>query len=110
MSEPSSLVLVITTVAESDDARQLAKSLIEQSLAACVQVEAPITSYYHWQAELQEDREYRLMIKSTAAAWPQLLKTLSEIHPYDEPEIIRLDVVAASEGYERWAREQTAQN
>jgi periplasmic divalent cation tolerance protein len=107
MSEPQQLILVISTVESAADADRLARSLVDQSLAACVQIDGPIRSHYRWSGEVETATEYRLMIKSSRAAWPRLLEKLTKMHPYDEPEIIMLPVADAAAGYRNWVIDQT---
>lgn len=106
MSE--SIAVVITTVESSDDADRLAQTLLDQRLAACVQIDGPIVSHYRWEGKQQQAREFRLLIKVDQALWPRLERALAECHPYDEPEIILLPIAACSAGYRSWVLEQTA--
>jgi periplasmic divalent cation tolerance protein len=107
MSEPRELILVISTVETADDADRIARALVDQSLAACVQIDGPIRSHYRWSGQVETATEYRLMIKSSRAAWPRLLEKLAKMHPYDEPEIITLTVSDAAAGYRDWVIDQT---
>jgi periplasmic divalent cation tolerance protein len=107
MSDQNELVLVISTVESADDADQLAKTLVDQFLAACVQIDGPIRSCYRWAGKVECASEYRLMIKSSRAAWPKLKEKLARLHPYDEPEIIMCEIADASGGYRDWVIDQT---
>ena len=107
MTPPQPLAIVMTTVESSGDANTLATALIEQSLAACVQVDGPITSYYRWAGRTETSSEFRLMIKTSLASWPAVKDWLAKKHPYDEPEIILMHLDDASEGYRDWLLEQT---
>lgn len=107
MNTNASLIVVWTTVESTDQADQLAKTLVGESLAACVQIEGPITSHYRWAGQLQSATEFRLAIKSSMAAWPRLKERLANLHPYDEPEILMTVVDDASDGYQTWAVDQT---
>jgi periplasmic divalent cation tolerance protein len=108
MSDANRLVMVITTVESADDAQKLAQTLLDHSLAACVQMDGPILSRYRWQGRLESANEYRLMIKTTSDAWPALKETLAKAHPYDEPEIIMLPIADASDGYRQWVIDETS--
>ena len=108
MTEANSLVLVITTVESATDASSLARSLVDQSLAACVQIDGPITSLYRWAGEVESKDEFRLMIKTSMSTWPRLKEKLAKQHPYDEPEIVMLAVDDATVGYRNWVINQTA--
>ncbi len=107
MNDPDAIALVITTVESADDAESLGRSLVEQSLAACVQVDGPITSHYRWQGSIEQSTEFRLMIKTSVHAWPRLKVRLAELHPYDEPEIILCPITDASDGYRSWVIKET---
>ncbi|MGI9471070.1 MAG: divalent-cation tolerance protein CutA [Rubripirellula sp.] len=108
MSDPTGLILVISTVESAEDAASLARTLVDRGIAACVQIDGPITSHYRWQGKLHQSAEYRLMIKTTSDRWPDLKLDLDQMHPYDEPEIILLPIAEASTGYRDWVVSQTA--
>ncbi len=107
MSDRNTLALVMTTVASVEDADQLARSLVDQSLAACVQVDGPIISHYRWAGKVERATEFRLLIKTSQTAWPKLKEKLSKLHPYDEPEIIMLPIADVTDGYRDWVIDQT---
>lgn len=107
MNTNQPLIVVWTTIESTDQADQLAKTLVGESLAACVQIDGPITSHYRWAGQLQSATEYRLAIKSSMAAWSRLKERLANLHPYDEPEILMTVVDDASDGYRTWAIDQT---
>lgn len=94
--------MVFTTVANVEDAQRVARHLVQQRLAACVQIDAPIRSVYCWKGETQEETEYRLSAKTTRARLPELREGLEKVHPYDVPEILALSVVDGSEAYLEW--------
>lgn len=96
---------VTTTVGSAEDARRLARAVLAQRLAACVQVE-PITSHYHWQGALHEDAEWRLVCKTTAAALAPLLAWLQAQHPYTVPQLV-VQALQASSAYAQWVRQET---
>ena len=103
------VVLVLSTApaAPGDDtAEQIARTLIDERLAACVNVHAPMVSIYRWKGVVEKDNERQLVIKTTRAVLPALEKRLRELHPYELPEFI---VVAASGGsavYLEWVAQQ----
>ena len=77
-------MLATTTVATHADALSLAQHLVEGRHAACVQLQA-IEAVYHWDERIAHDREWRLLIKTTAAAWPAARQALLDAHPYELP-------------------------
>jgi periplasmic divalent cation tolerance protein len=100
----TTLLIGTTTVSARSDADRLARALIGTRLAACVQIDGPITSIYHWQDKLETTGEFRLTIKFPAANAAALDTWLHANHPYDTPEwvVVRAEIVA--EKYLSWAR------
>ena len=98
----SAHVQVLTTTASEEEAGRIAELLVERRLAACVQVVGPITSRYRWQGEIEEEREWQCLAKTTRAAYEAVEAAIREVHSYDEPEIIATPIVAGSPGYLAW--------
>ncbi|HBP54049.1 MAG TPA: divalent-cation tolerance protein CutA [Synechococcus sp. UBA8638] len=98
--------LVLTTCADQASADQLARRLLEQRLAACVSL-LPVTSYYHWQGELQQEREVQMLIKTSPEQLPGLLEALTRHHSYEVPELVVLEASAAG-SYGVWLRDAVA--
>jgi periplasmic divalent cation tolerance protein len=106
----SDVVLVLSTApaAPGDDtAEQIARTLIDERLAACVNVHAPMVSIYRWKGVVEKDNERQLVIKTTRGALPALEKRLRELHPYELPEFIVVSASGGSEAYLGWLVEQT---
>lgn len=80
----------------------LARTIIQERLAACVNVIPAITSVYHWQGQIEEDAEELLILKTAQASWIDLMARIRELHPYENPEIICLDINSASPDYLKW--------
>lgn len=85
-----------------DKADEVARELVESRVAACVNVVSQVKSYYHWQGEICCDEEATLIIKIRAAGFKRLQQKLSEIHPYDVPEIVELNVSNVNTAYLKW--------
>ena len=98
------IAIVLTTIGADADAAALGRTLVEEGLAACINVLPPMTSIYRWNGKVQEDSERQLLMKTTAARVDALEKRLRELHPYELPEFIVLDA-AASAAYGRWVAE-----
>jgi periplasmic divalent cation tolerance protein len=98
-------VVVLTTLAADTDATALARTLVEERLAACVNILAPMTSIYRWKGSVEQAREQQLVIKTIAARIPALEQRLRALHPYELPEFLVLTVANGSEEYLRWVRE-----
>jgi periplasmic divalent cation tolerance protein len=105
MQEPTDhdVLSVTTTVGSMEDARRLARGLVERRLAACVQVEEGLLSFYRWEGRLCEDPEVRLTIKTRAECADALRDWLAEHHPYEVPQILAV-VMRASAAYAQWVR------
>lgn len=93
---------VLTTVGTEQEAELIASSLVEAKLAACVQIAGPIRSRYRWQGAIEEASEWQCVVKTTAAAYPQVEAAIRGMHSYEEPEIIATPIVAGSPGYLAW--------
>lgn len=89
-----------------DETDSLARRLVEENLAACVNVIDGVTSYYRWEGQLCEDEEATLLIKTTAEHCDRLTEKLAEYHSYDVPEIVVLDPRTVNEPYAEWVDEQ----
>ena len=100
------LVLVLTTLGADADAVGLARTLVEDRLAACVNVLPAMTSTYRWKGSVEQDREQQLVIKTTAEKVPALEARLRDLHPYELPEFVVLNA-AASAAYAEWVTETT---
>ena len=100
--------LVLTTCATQQDAETLARTLLEQKLAACVNVLPNIQSFYMWQGKLTQDSELKLFIKTQSAKTSVLIDTLKQIHPYDVPEIQVIDITDGNNEYFSWIDEVLA--
>ena len=98
--------IVLTTVATPDDARRLADGLLEQRLAACVQILA-IQSAYRWKGAVQREPEQLLLIKTRVALYSAVEAHLRAHHPYEVPEIVLVPIAAGSPDYLRWLAAET---
>ncbi len=93
--------MVITTAPDRETAEKLAESILEQHLAACIQM-ADIQSFFIWEGKLQKEGEVALYIKTTEARYHDLEAHILEHHPYDVPEIIMLPITGGLPGYLCW--------
>jgi periplasmic divalent cation tolerance protein len=103
-SSESEAVLVLTTLGTEADATALARTLVEERLAACVNVLPVMTSIYRWKGSVEQEHEQQLLIKTTAGRVEALAARLRQLHPYELPEFIVLDA-AASAAYGQWVKE-----
>ncbi|WP_318442784.1 divalent-cation tolerance protein CutA [Photobacterium leiognathi] len=93
--------VVMTTFANPSVGKTIIDELINQRLAACVQV-MPIQSYYHWQGEVNCDQEHQVMIKTKVALFEQVKATILQFHDYETPEIIQLPITNGLGDYLAW--------
>lgn len=107
MNSPDSACVVLTTTSSRDEARMLAGKLVENRLAACVQI-LPIESVYTWKDAVQRDDEILLLIKTRSALYAPLEAFIKEVHSYEVPEVVLLPAEAVSESYLRWIADVTA--
>ena len=103
----SDIVLVLTTVTDDDRAEGLARQLIDERLAACVNLHSPMVSFYRWKGNVERGAERQVVMKTTRDRLFALEKRLSEIHPYEVPEFVVLPVEDGSDVYLRWVRDET---
>ena len=99
--------LILTTVPDEQTAKNLARNLVENRLAACVTVSSPGDSIYRWEGKLTEDRELVLSIKTRASLFPSVEARINELHPYSVPELIALPIVRGSKPYLDWLSKET---
>jgi len=97
--------VVLTTVPVDFDVAALATTLVEERLAACVNVLPPMQSVYRWKDAIETGQERQLVIKTTAARLPTLQQRLKELHPYEVLELLVLSIADGSEAYLAWLRE-----
>jgi periplasmic divalent cation tolerance protein len=105
VSSSAEVVLVLTTVAADTDATAIARTLVEEGLAACVNIGAPMTSVYRWKGSIEQDREQQLVIKTTGDRLAALETRLRALHPYELPEFLVLSASGGSTAYLNWIRE-----
>jgi len=96
-------IAVITTVASRDDARRIAKALVERRLVACAQI-SEIESLYHWDGALQDDREFRLLLKTVDTQYDAVEQAIRALHPYELPAIYALPIDRIDALYAQWVR------
>ena len=100
-------VLVITNLPDQEAARQLATKLVDERLAACVNILAACESVYRWQGKVETAQEFTLLIKTLSANYSKVEKTIRQCHPYELPEIIAVPVTAGLPAYLEWLATET---
>jgi periplasmic divalent cation tolerance protein len=96
------IVLVLTTMADDDRADAVARTLVEERLAACVNAHGPMWSTYRWKGHVERDAERQLVIKTTRDRLPDLERRLRALHTYELPEFLVLSIASGSADYLDW--------
>ena len=99
--------IVLTTAGSQEEARKLAHALVERRLAACVNIVPQVESIYRWQGKVQTAEEWLLLIKTQAEFFDRVSNALKELHSYDLPECLMLEVTAGSPEYLDWIAKNT---
>ncbi|MGP0095809.1 MAG: divalent-cation tolerance protein CutA [Terriglobales bacterium] len=97
--------LVLTTCGSLDEARTLARTLVERQLAACVNIVPQIESVYRWQGDVEMATEWLLIIKTTLEVFDRVREALLELHSYELPECIEIGIEDGSSPYLEWIGE-----
>jgi periplasmic divalent cation tolerance protein len=95
-------VQVLTTVGSEEEAERICDALIEDRLAACVQVAGPVSSTYRWQGKVEREQEWQCLAKTEARLYGEVEAAIRRVHTYEEPEILAIPVLAGSRGYLDW--------
>ena len=104
----NNIVLVLTTAPDDERAEAWARTLVEERLAACVNVHGPMTSFYRWKGVVERDAERQMVIKTTRERVATLRERLRELHSYELPEFVVLSVEEGSDEYLKWVVDQTS--
>jgi periplasmic divalent cation tolerance protein len=108
MSIPDEHIQVVTTASSADEARRIATALVEERLAACVQIVGPIESIYRWQNKIETATEWQCSIKTRRHHYDAIEAVIRRLHSYDVPEILAVPIVAGSEAYLKWLSDEMA--
>jgi periplasmic divalent cation tolerance protein len=103
-----SCVIVLTTFPADRDAESFARTLVEERLAACVNILSPMESIYRWHGAVEQACERQLVFKTTAARVEELRARMAALHPYEVPEMLVLSVTDGAETYLNWLRDSVA--
>jgi periplasmic divalent cation tolerance protein len=102
------VIAVLTNLPDSESAFNLAREVVHLRLAACANVLPAATSFYRWEGREEESAEVPVLIKSTAALYPQLERAIRERHPYEVPEIVSWTIERGLDEYLRWVEAECA--
>lgn len=101
------VLLILTNVPDENVAHAIARSLVEQKLAACVNLLPGVRSVYRWQGAVEEATEVTMLIKSTQQRYAELEAAIRQAHPYEVPEIIAMPVASGFQPYLDWVGAET---
>ncbi|MBU3670517.1 MAG: divalent-cation tolerance protein CutA [Polynucleobacter sp.] len=104
LSTEDHLLVVVTALPDVDAAKGLARVLIDENLAACVQLGSNIQSIYRWEGKLCEEQEVLLSAKTLASKWQEILSVIQKNHPYELPEILAFSPEQYSQQYGDWVQ------
>ena len=107
MTQTAEHCVALVTVPDRETGDRIAQALVTESLAACVNVIPGVVSTYRWQGEIQRDDELLLVIKTRREKMEALQARAIELHPYDTPEVIALDITGGSPAYLNWITDNT---
>jgi periplasmic divalent cation tolerance protein len=100
--------IVFVMAGGEDEAAKIARSLVEERIAACVNIVGPVRSLYRWRGAIEDEKEYLLIIKSRAQLFPKLERRVKELHSYEVPEVVALAMSRVSKPYLDWLVDSTA--
>ncbi|HUZ47589.1 MAG TPA: divalent-cation tolerance protein CutA [Terriglobia bacterium] len=98
-------VVIMVTARSRRECRKIARKLIDEKLAACVNITAPVQSVYRWEGKVTQDKEFLMFIKTTRDLFAEIATEISLIHSYHTPEIICLPIIDGSQNYLQWVGE-----
>lgn len=105
MEEAPSHVLVLVTASSADEAQAIARMLVEERLAACVNIIPGLRSLFRWQRKIEAAGEVLLLVKSRGELLPSITERVKRLHSYTVPEVIALPILAGSPDYLAWIDE-----
>ncbi|SNT04985.1 divalent cation tolerance protein [Noviherbaspirillum humi] len=103
----SEILIVLTNLPDGASAQALARHIVEQRLAACVNILPGVRSLYRWQGAVEEAAEVTLLIKTPATGYDALETAIRQQHPYDVPEVVAIPVSAGLPAYLAWVADET---
>ena len=104
----AAIVTVYATFGSDEEARRIARQLVEERLAACANILAPCHSVYRWQDKIEETQEVPALLKTRADRASALIERLGKLHSYDEPAAVVWPIAEALPGYREWVSTETS--
>jgi len=100
-------IAILCTAPDAESAKRIASALVEERLAACVNLVPGLTSYFRWEGKVQREKEVLLVIKTRRAGFDAVAARVKALHPYTVPELIALPIDASTPDYLAWLTENT---
>jgi periplasmic divalent cation tolerance protein len=100
-------IVVYITAPNEEEAAKIARAVVEERLAACVNIVKGVRSIYSWQGKIEDDAEVLMIVKTQRHLFESLERRVKELHSYTVPEIIALPIIEGSEDYLNWLKELT---
>lgn len=100
-------MLVLITCPSKEVAEEIARALLKERLAACVNITGSLLSLFWWKGRIDQAEEALMLVKTRASLLEQLIAKVRELHPYEVPEVIALPITSGSEAYLAWLGEET---
>jgi periplasmic divalent cation tolerance protein len=101
------MCLVLSTAGSAGEAKKIAQALVERRLASCVNIVPQIQSVYRWKEQIETAEEWLLVIKTRSAAFERVRGAIKELHSYELPECVMLEIVEGDTAYLKWLAENT---
>jgi periplasmic divalent cation tolerance protein len=101
-------VVVLCTAPDSGGTEEMVRTLVEEGVVACGNIVPDVNSIYRWKGAVEAAAEALIIFKTTEASWPRLKQRLTELHPYDVPELLLFKVADGLPAYMSWVEESTA--
>ncbi len=103
----SQFSMIYVTCPSKEEAEKILFDLLEKRLVACGNISSPITSYYHWQGEIENSEEFVLILKSKSGLFSEIEQRIAEIHSYEVPCIVEINLEKLHQPYANWVNEET---
>ena len=110
MDQSDKMIVIYTTFSSEEDARRIGRLIIEERVAACVNIFGGMRSIYHWQGQVEESDETAMIVKTRKSLKAEALELISANHPYSVPALIVLEPDHVAASYEAWLKEATHKN
>ncbi len=100
-------ILILCTINSLESAKQISKKLVEEKLAACVNIVPNMTSIYSWNDEIVEDTEFLMLIKTKEELFDEIKSRIVQLHEYEVPEVVSFEIKDGLDSYLNWIKKET---